>query len=135
LASTDASIVVRALCLAAMLTKHNEGSCQEFLQFGSINYIIEYLNSSNENFRVEALEVLENISEFPLSIPYFAKHQILTRVQVLLEEGLQMKSDAGYEQARCSIRILRSFAKNSSRVTEEFHSFGVIQSLSKAFFS
>jgi hypothetical protein len=59
LASTDASIVVRALCLASMLTKSNELGCQTLLDFGAINYIIEYLNSSNENFRVEALHVLE----------------------------------------------------------------------------
>jgi hypothetical protein len=59
LASTDASIVVRALCLGSLLTKGNENSCQTFLDFGAINYIIEYLNSSNENFRVEALQVLE----------------------------------------------------------------------------
>lgn len=59
LASTDASIVVRALCLASLLTKNNESACQSFLEFGSMNYIIEYLNSSNENFRVEALNVLQ----------------------------------------------------------------------------
>lgn len=59
LASTDASIVVRALCLGTMLTKSNEKACETFLEFGSINYIIEYLNSSNENFRVEALQLLE----------------------------------------------------------------------------
>ena len=64
LASTDASIVVRALCLASLLTKSNESACQSFLEFGSMNYIIEYLNSSNENFRVEALNVLQQISEF-----------------------------------------------------------------------
>jgi hypothetical protein len=55
LASTDASIVIRALVLAAQLTQNNEKACEEFLTQGSINYIIEYLNSSNENFRVEAL--------------------------------------------------------------------------------
>jgi hypothetical protein len=59
LASTDASVVVRALCMAALLTKNNEKSCESFMEFGAINYIIEYLNSSNENFRVEALTVLE----------------------------------------------------------------------------
>jgi 2-methylisocitrate lyase-like PEP mutase family enzyme len=55
LASTDASIVIRALVLASQLTQNNEKACEEFLTQGSINYIIEYLNSSNENFRVEAL--------------------------------------------------------------------------------
>lgn len=46
-----------------------------------------------------------------------------------------MKSDAGYEQAVSAVRILRSYARNSSRVVDEFHSFGVLQTLSKAFFS
>lgn len=46
-----------------------------------------------------------------------------------------MKSDAGYEQAKSAVRILRSYAKNSPRATNEYHSFGVLQTLSKAFFS
>ena len=64
LASTDASIVVRALCLSAMLSAYSEKACQEIIDFGAINYIIEYLNSSNESFRAEALYVLQNISEY-----------------------------------------------------------------------
>lgn len=67
LASTDAQIVVRALCLAAQLTKGSEKASEEFLGFGAVNYIIEYLNSSNESFRVEALQVLENMSEYQSS--------------------------------------------------------------------
>jgi hypothetical protein len=59
LASTDPSIVVRALVFAAMLTKKNKKACEVFLENGAINYIIEYLNSSNESFRVESLNVLE----------------------------------------------------------------------------
>lgn len=55
LASADAQIVLRALCLAAMLSKGSEKACEEVLGLGSINYIVEYLNSSNEQFRVEAL--------------------------------------------------------------------------------
>lgn len=47
-----------------MLTKGSEKACEEVLGLGSINYIVEYLNSSNEQFRVEALQLLENISEF-----------------------------------------------------------------------
>jgi hypothetical protein len=68
LASTDASIVVRALCFAALLTRGNVKSCETFLEHGAVNYIIEYLNSSNENFRVESLNVLEQICSFPLAI-------------------------------------------------------------------
>lgn len=64
LASTDASIVVRALVFAAMLTKGNPKVCETFIEQGAINYIVEYLNSSNENFRVESLNVLQQISEF-----------------------------------------------------------------------
>jgi hypothetical protein len=59
LASTDASIVVRALVFAALLTKNNQKACEAFIEHGAVNYIIEYLNSSNESFRVEALNVLE----------------------------------------------------------------------------
>lgn len=59
LASTDASIVVRALCFAALLTRNSKKSCEAFMEHGAVNYIIEYLNSSNENFRVESLNVLE----------------------------------------------------------------------------
>jgi hypothetical protein len=63
---------------------------------------------------VESLSVLEAISEFPFSIAIFTKFQILTRVLILLEEGLQMKSDSGYDQAISSIKIIRNYAKNSS---------------------
>ena len=58
LASTDASIVVRALVFGAMLTKGSPKVCETFLEQGAINYIVEYLNSSNESFRVESLNVL-----------------------------------------------------------------------------
>jgi hypothetical protein len=68
LASTDASIVVRALVFAAQLTKGNNKVSETFIEQGAISYIIEYLNSSNENFRVESLNVLRQISEFPVSI-------------------------------------------------------------------
>ena len=97
LASTDPSIVVRSLCFAALLTKGNYKACETFIEHGAVNYIIEYLNSSNENFRVESLNVLEQISEFPVAYPVFSKFQILTRIIILLEEGLQMKSDVGFE--------------------------------------
>ena len=113
LASTDASIVVRALCFAALLTRNNQKACESFIEHGAINYIIEYLNSSNENFRVESLNCLEQISAFPLSSQLFAKFQILTRVIVLLEEGLQMKSDIGFEQAISAIKIIKNYIKVS----------------------
>lgn len=67
LASTDASIVVRALVFGALLTKGNSKVCETFLEHGAINYIVEYLNSSNENFRVESLNVLRQISEFSVA--------------------------------------------------------------------
>jgi|LauGreDrversion4_2_1035121.scaffolds.fasta_scaffold199483_4 hypothetical protein len=84
---------------------------------GSINYIVEYLNSSNESFRVEALQVLENISEFQIGYQVFTKFQILTRVIILLEEGLQTKTDAGIDQATSTVKILRNFAKISPKAT------------------
>lgn len=59
LASTDSSIVVRALVFAALLTKNSKSACETFIEHGAVNYIVEYLNSSNENFRVESLNVLE----------------------------------------------------------------------------
>jgi hypothetical protein len=59
LASTDASIVVRALCFAAMITKNNEKACEVLIENGALSYVVEYLNSSNENFRVESLNVIE----------------------------------------------------------------------------
>ena len=62
LASTDASIVVRALVFSAMLTLDNMKSCEVFIENGATSYIVEYLNSSNENFRVESLCILEQIS-------------------------------------------------------------------------
>lgn len=135
LCSSDASIVVRALCLAAALAKGNQLASEEFLNHGAINYIIEYLNSSNENFRVESLEVLQHISEFPFSLAIFNKFSILTRVIILLEEGLQMKSDAGYDQAISAITIIKNYAKNSTKATHDLHNFGGIQTLAKAFFS
>lgn len=58
LASTDPSIVVRALCFAALLTRNNQQSCESLLEHSTVTYIIEHLNSSNENFRVESLNVL-----------------------------------------------------------------------------
>ena len=67
LASTDASIVVRALVFGAMLLKNSAKACETFIEQGAINYIIEYLNSSNENFRVESLNVLRYLSEYPVS--------------------------------------------------------------------
>lgn len=117
LASTDAQIVVRALCLGAQLTKGSEKASEDFLSMGSINYIVEYLNSSNESFRVEALQVLENISEFQIGYQVFTKFQILTRVIILLEEGLQTKTDAGIDQATSTVKILRNFAKISPKAT------------------
>lgn len=62
LASTDASIVIRALCLSVILTNGNQKACETLMEQGAVNYIVEYLNSSNENFRVESLAVLEQIS-------------------------------------------------------------------------
>ena len=46
-----------------------------------------------------------------------------------------MKSDAGYEQAKSAIKIIRNFAKISDKATSELHNFGGIQTLAKSFFS
>lgn len=138
LASTDASIVVRALVFGAQLTKNNAKACETFIEHGSISYIVEYLNSSNENFRVESLNVLRQISEYPLAQPVFQKFQILSRIIILLEEGMQMKSDVGFEQAISAIKIIRSFivtGGQQERATTELHNLGGIQTLCKCFFS
>ena len=80
--------------------------------------------------------MLEQISEFQFAYQIFTKFQILTRVIVLLEEGLQMKSDAGYDQAISAIKIIRNYAKISGdRAVHELHNFGAIQTLAKSFFS
>ena len=76
---------------------------------------MEYLNSSNENFRVESLNVLQQISEFSLSQQIFQKFNLIGRIIILLEEGLQMKSDAGFEQAISAIKIIYNYVK----VTQE----------------
>jgi hypothetical protein len=38
LASTDPSIVVRALCFAALLSKGSKKSCEALIEHGAINY-------------------------------------------------------------------------------------------------
>ena len=46
-----------------------------------------------------------------------------------------MKSDSGYEQAGCAIKIIRNYAKMTEKAVHELHSFGAIQTLAKSFFS
>jgi len=84
---------------------------------------------------VESLSVLEQISLYLISESVFKKHNILTRVIVLLEEGLQLKSEVGFEQAVSAIKILRNFAKICPGVApQELHNFGAIQTLAKCFY-
>lgn len=137
LASTDASIVVRALVFAAMLSRNNSKISEALLEHGALNYLVEYLNSSNENFRVESLNVLQQLSEFPLAQGVFNKFQILSRVVILLEEGLQMKNDVGFEQAISSVKIIRNYVKvqTTEKATYELHNQGAVQTLCKCFFS
>lgn len=72
-ASTDSSIVVRALVFASLLSKDNKKACESLIENGAVHYIVEYLNSSNESLRVESLNVLENISLYSSALPLFAK--------------------------------------------------------------
>lgn len=44
-----------------------------------------------------------------------------------MEEGLQMKSDAGYDQAISAIKIVRNYSRISGeRAVHELHNFGAI---------
>jgi hypothetical protein len=45
-----------------------------------------------------------------------------------------MKSDVGFEQAICAIKIIRNYCKISDKAAQELHNFGGIQSLSKCFY-
>ena len=70
--------------------------------------------------------MLEQISEFSLAYPIFQKFSVLTKVIILLEEGLQMKSDAGYAQAVSAVKIIRNYVKLSPKSSAELHNFGAI---------
>lgn len=77
---------------------------------------------------MESLNVLRQISEHALAQPVFQKFQILSRIIILLEEGMQMKSDVGFEQAISAIKIIRNFVVSGQqeRATIELHNLGGI---------
>lgn len=62
LASSEAGIVLRALSLSGILVNDNPKSCDDFIDNGGLNYLIEYLNSSNDSFRVESMNILKHLS-------------------------------------------------------------------------
>jgi hypothetical protein len=72
--ATDTTVVIRALVFASLLAKDDEKSCQILVENGAITSLLEYLNSNNENFRVETLFVLEEISRYPLIAKLFREH-------------------------------------------------------------
>ena len=98
LASSDPSVVARALVFCAMLAKGNERACEVLSENGALSYLVQYLNASNDSYRVETLNVISALSLFgTTSKELFSKFNILQRIVVLLEEGLQMNSDLGYD--------------------------------------
>ena len=97
--------------LATLLCRNSERSTEIFIENGGFPYLIEGFNSGDNEIRVEALNALETISEFEVSISQFHKYNLLMRTIILLEEGLQMCSQMGDTQAISSLQIIRNYSR------------------------
>lgn len=79
-------------------------SCTSFFQSGAAESAIKMLNSANDYNRIEAMHIVVNLSHFKETCTdVFKKYNLLTRMIVLIEEGLQLQSDFGYNLASLAL--------------------------------
>jgi hypothetical protein len=77
------------------------------MQSNAVTRVVQFLNSANIYSRVEALHILLTLSFSPDCVGrLFSEHKVLTRMIVLVEEGLQLRSEEGTVLAQHALNVV-----------------------------
>jgi hypothetical protein len=131
LASKDKDILLRALTLLSMLTDDNEDASLELFDAYDIKHILLALNSAQDSFRIEALNILKNITMTRCPLQEFKNYDIVTRSIILLEEGLAMNSEIGQIQVVYSLTLIANMGKASEEFSDAYFKYGITSSYFK----
>jgi len=116
-----------------MITDDSDDACYSICDSHDIKYIFQALNSAKMNYRIEALNILQNITQAKAPVDELKTYDIVTKSVILLEEGLEMNSEIGKIQAILSLHLIGNLGKASEDFTEAFHRYGCIKSLFNSF--
>lgn len=124
MASSDSSIFLRALALASLLTDDNEGASDSLLETDCLKYVLGALNSANDAYRLEALNILKNVTEHRPPVKKLKEYDISTKLIILLEEGLELDTDVGRLQAYLVLKILGHLGKYTEEFADALYNHG-----------
>ena len=133
LASSDSGIILRALSLASLITDNNESASDGLIEMDWLKYILSALDSANDGYRLEALNVLKNMTERRPPISELRGYDITTKLIILLEEGLELDTEIGKQQAFYVLKILGNLGKATDEFSEPLYHYGSVQSFFKCF--
>jgi hypothetical protein len=131
LASHDKGILLRALTLLSMLTDDNEDASLELFDAYDIKYIFSALNSAQDRFRIEALNILKNITMKRCPLDEFKAYDIVTKSIILLEEGLITNSEIGKIQVIYSLILIANVGRANEEFSEAYFKYGITSSYFK----
>lgn len=133
LASSNMEIFLRALTLLSMLTDDNDDACLALQETYDIKYIFIALSSAQENYRLEALNILVNMTKSRVPVNDLKAYDIVTKSIILLEEGLGLDSEIGRIQTILTLNLISNLGKASKEFTETYFAYGSVQSFFKCF--
>ena len=108
LLSPDPAIANRALILNSLLLQGDRTACMQFAEEkDAIKTAVEFLNSANDYNRIEALHVMLSLAASGDTVlDLFRNHRMLMHMLVLIEEGLQLQSEFGFNLAHLALKVV-----------------------------